>query len=148
MQVILLKDKENLGSKHEVVTVKPGYGRNFLIPQKIAIVANDVNMAKLDEIKKKEEEKRQEMLDVYRDIQQKLGTTVLKIGAKAGNEGKIFGSVTNIQIAQAIKEQLSEEVDRKLIELDEEVKSLGAYTGKIHFDPDVIANVNFEVVQD
>lgn len=148
MQVILLQDKDNLGSKHEVVTVKPGYGRNFLIPQKIAIVANESNMAKLDEIKAKDEAKRQEQLDVYRNIAQKLGTTVIKVGAKSGTGGKIFGSVTNIQLAQAIKDQLNEEVDRKIIELTEEVKTLGAYTATAKFDDEVVANINFEVVED
>lgn len=148
MQVILLQDKDNLGSKHEVVTVRPGYGRNFLIPQKIALVANERNMAKLEEIKAKEEAKRQEQLDVYRNIAQKLGTTVIKVGAKSGTGGKIFGSVTNIQLAQAIKDQLNEEVDRKIIELTEEVKTLGAYTATAKFDDEVVANINFEVVQD
>ena len=148
MQVILLRDQENLGSKHELVTVKPGYGRNYLIPQKIAIVANETNLAKLDSIKAKEEAKRQERLDVYRNIAQKLGATVIKVGAKSGTGGKIFGSVTDIQLAQAIKEQLNEEIDRKIIELTEEVKTLGAYTASAKFDKEIVANINFEVVED
>ncbi len=148
MQVILLKDKDNLGSKHEVVKVKPGYGRNYLIPQKIAVLANEFNTAKLENIKAKEEAKRQEQLDIYRELVQKLGATVIKVGAKSGTGGKIFGSVTNIQLAQAIKEQLDEDIDRKIIEMTEEVKTLGAYTATAKFDDEVVANINFEVVED
>lgn len=149
MQVILLKDLENLGSKHDVVEVKNGYGRNFLIPNKVALIANQTNLAKLSKIKEKEEEKRQEVLKVYRGIVDKLSSTVIKIGAKAGASGKIFGSVTNIQLAQAIKEQLNEEVDRKIIELpEEEVKHIGTYTAKVNFDKEVVADLNFEVVED
>ncbi len=149
MQVILLKNQENVGEKHDVVEVKNGYGRNYLIPNKIALIANKTNLAKLAQIKEKEEEQRQKVLEVYRGIVDKLGSTVIKIGAKAGATGKIFGSVTNIQLAQAIKEQLNEDVDRKIIELpEEEIKHIGSYTAKVNFDKEVVADLNFEVVED
>lgn len=148
MQVILLKDVTNVGAKHTIVEVKNGFGRNYLIPQKLALIANDTNRSNLDKIRETEEASRQGELEVFRAIGTKLEATVIKIAAKAGSTGKIFGSVTNIQIAQAIKEQINEEVDRKLILIDEEIKNLGSYTANINFDKDVQAKVNFEVYQD
>lgn len=148
MEVILLQDIDNLGTKHDVVTVKNGYGRNYLIPKKFALVANEPNMAKLENIKEKEEAKIQEMLGEFRVIASKLESANLKIGAKAGSEGKIFGSVTNIQLAQAIQEQMGHEVDRKLIHLDEDIKTLGSYSAKVNFHKDVVATLNFDVVKD
>jgi large subunit ribosomal protein L9 len=146
MDIILLQDLDKVGDKFDVVTVKDGYGRNYLIPKGFALIANEANMKKLDERKAREAAKIAEQLSDYRGVAEKLEATVLKIGAKAGTSGKIFGSVTNVQLAAAIKEQVGEDVERRLIELPEEVKMLGSYFANVNFHPEVIAKVNFEVI--
>lgn len=148
MEVILLKDVEKLGDRYDVVSVKGGYGRNFLIPQKMAVVANGPNRKKLDEIKAKEAEELAKRFDEFKEMTDKLAETVIKIGAKAGAEDKIFGSVTNIQLAQAVKEQVEMDIDRKKITIDEEVKTLGTYVATVDLHPDIDTKINFEVVQD
>lgn len=146
MEIILLQDIEKVGNKHEVVTVKDGYGRNYLIPQKMAIIANAANMKKLDAIKEKEAAAAAKILAEFQTVADKLKGQTLKIGAKAGSSGKIFGSVTNLQIAQAIKDQLGVEVDRRIIELPEDVKDLGTYSAAVNLHKEVQATVAFEVV--
>lgn len=145
MNIILLKDIDKVGDKNEVVTVKPGYARNFLIPKGLAIVANATNMAKLDDLRAQEAAEEAKKVDTYRAMADKLEAGVVRIAAKAGAEGKIFGSVTSVQLTQALAEQMSIEVPRKKIELEEEVKALGAYAAKVVFHPDVVAKLNFEV---
>ena len=146
MEIILLKDVDKVGDKHEIVDVKPGYARNYLIPQKLAIVANESNRSKLEEIKRREEEERLARKSEFEEIAQKLEGKVLKIGAKSGTSGKIFGSVTNIQIANALEEELDIDVDRKKIIMPEEIKTLGAYTAELDLHPEVETKVHFEVV--
>lgn len=146
MDIILLKDIDNLGFKHDVVSVKNGYGRNYLIPQKMAVIANARNMALLDEIKANQAAKREAKLEEYRDLARSLEGKTLTIGAKAGTSGKIFGSVTTIQIVAALKDQLGLEVERRDIDLPEEVKNLGSYTATLKLHPDVTPVIHFEVV--
>jgi large subunit ribosomal protein L9 len=145
MQVILLRDMDKLGDRFDVVAVKNGYGRNFLIPQRIAQIANKINLANLEENKKLEEAAELQRLGEYRAIASQLTSQTLKIGAKAGTSGKIFGSVTSVQIVAAIKDQLGLEILRKKIELPVEVKELGTYTAIINLHREVIVNVEFEV---
>jgi large subunit ribosomal protein L9 len=106
MEIILLKDIEKLGDKHDIVKVKPGYGRNYLIPQGLAVNANAVNRKKRDVIIAEEDAKEAARLDEYREMAAKLEGQTLRIAVKAGTSGKIFGSVTSVQIAQALKEHL------------------------------------------
>jgi len=147
MEVILLKDQDNLGEKHEIVSVKPGYGRNFLIPQGIAIVANEGNRAKLDELKAKEAAELAARKAEFEAIRDRLKGKLLKIGAKAGTSGKIFGSVTTIQIVAALKEQFDLDVIRKKVVLPEEdIKELGTYTLGLDLHPEVDIQLDFEVV--
>jgi len=145
MQVILLRDMDKLGDRFDVVAVKNGYGRNFLIPQRIAQIANKINLANLEENKKLEEAAELQRLGEYRAIASQLTSQTLKIGAKAGTSGKIFGSVTSVQIVAAIKDQLGLEILRKKIELPVEVKELGTYTAIINLHKEVVVNVDFEV---
>lgn len=145
MQIILLKDMDNLGEKHEVVKVKPGYGRNYLIPQGIALLANDSNLRRLAEMKRQEDARENKKVNEYRQLADQLKDVVLKIGAKVGATDKIFGSVTNIQIAHALKEQ-GYDVERKKIHLDEEIKTTGNFTATIDFHKDVQCKLNLEVV--
>ncbi len=146
MNIILLQNIEKVGSKFEVITVKNGFARNYLIPKGLAIIANDTNSRRLADLRKREAAKDAKSLEHFQAIVDKLKGKVLKIGAKAGTSGKIFGSVTNIQLAQALKEQLKVEIDRRLISIPEEVKVLGSYTAVLDLHPDIDASVNFEVV--
>jgi large subunit ribosomal protein L9 len=146
MQVILINDVEKLGYKHDVVEVKPGYGRNYLIPKGLAKIANKSNMAELDEIKRQEAEKEAARKAEYVEMARKMEGVVLKIGAKAGQSGKIFGSVTNVQIAAALKDQLGLDVERRKIEITEEVKDLGTYQATINLHVEVQPSISFDVI--
>ena len=144
MDIILLADLDKVGDKHEVVTVKNGYGRNYLIPQGLALIANATNMKKLDDLKAKEDAAEAAKVDVYKDIATKLEGKTLNIGAKAGTSGKIFGSVTTIQIVQALKEQFDVEVLRKKVSL-EDIKEVGSYTATLNLHPEVVVALPIEV---
>ena len=146
MEIILLKDVEKLGYKHDVVTVKNGYGRNYLIPQGMAVIANAANREKLDKILADIEAKEAAKLDEYKALAEKLEGQTLKIGVKAGTSGKIFGSVTNLQVANALVEQYEAEVERKKIVLDENIKQVGAYELVLQLHKEVAATMNMELV--
>ena len=146
MEVILLQDVEKVGDKLEIVSVKPGFGRNYLIPRGLAMVANKSNRSKIDEIKSKEAELESGRIEEAKAIAAKIEATPLKIGAKAGASGKIFGSVTNVQLIAALKDQLGVEVDRRIITLTDEVKDLGSYTATAKLHKEVIATIKYEVV--
>ncbi len=148
MEVILLKDIEKLGDKNTVVTVKPGYGRNYLIPQGLAVVANSTNQSKLDEIIAKEEAQKAARIDEYKAIVSDLETKTLKIPVKAGAEGKIFGSINAIQVAQAIKEQFGYDIDKKEIVLPEEMKTVGEYEADINLYGGVTGKLKILVEED
>ncbi len=148
MKIILLKEVERLGEKYDVVEVKNGFGRNFLIPQKLAVIANRPNMNKLRSLKDAEEAKRAKMLEEFRKNVEIIEAKVLTIGAKAGTTDKIFGSVTNVQLANRLKEEFGIDVDRKTIEIDEEVKTLGTHKAIVKFHKEVVANLTFEVVKE
>jgi large subunit ribosomal protein L9 len=148
MEIILLEDIDKVGDKYDIVKVKDGYGRNFLIPQKMAIIANAANRKRLDDIKSQEAATLAEKLSVFQEIAEQLKGKVLRIGAKSGTSGKIFGSVTNIQIAAALKEQLGIEVERKKVVVPEEAKELGTYTAILNLHPEVDTRVVFEVVSE
>ncbi len=146
MEVILKQDIKGLGFKDDKVNVRNGYGRNFLIPKGMAVLATESMKKMHAEILKqrafKEEKLRKEALSNA----EKLAAVNIKVGAKAGESGKIFGSVTNIQIADALQKS-GYAVERKNIEISEDnIKQLGTYTAKVRLYKDVIANVNFEVI--
>ena len=148
MDIILLKDLDKVGDKYQVVTVKYGYGRNYLIPQKMAVIANATNMKKLDDLKAKEEAERAARLSEFQEVADQLKGKTLKIGAKSGTSGKIFGSITSIQLASALKEQFNVDVERRRVNLPDDIKSLGTYTAVLDLHPEVQANVEFEVVSE
>jgi len=146
MQVILIQDVNNLGGINELVTVKNGYARNFLIPQKLAIEASKTNMKVLDEKVKVMAKKEAKLLAAITEVINKLKEGALKIGAKTGTSGKIFGSVTSVQISRAIREQKGYEIDRRRISIIDDVKELGTYKAKIDFGNGNETEVEFEVV--
>ena len=146
MEVILIKDVDNLGGVNEVVKVKNGYARNFLIPRKMAVENSPSNNKQLEERLKQVRKKEEQMLAEINSVIAKLNEGPIKLGAKTGTSGKIFGSVTNLQISRAIREQRGYDIDRKKISIPEEVKELGSYKAVIDFGNGKTAEVSFEVV--
>jgi len=148
MQVILIQDVNNLGGANELVTVKNGYGRNFLIPKKLAVEASSSNLKQLEEKQKQQAKKEAKLLAEINNVIAVLKEGALKIGAKTGTSGKIFGSVTSVQIARAIKEQKGYEIDRRRIQIIDEVKELGSFKAKIDFGNGNETEVDFEVISE
>ena len=146
MQVILIQDVDNLGGSNEVVKVRNGYARNFLIPRKMAIEANPGNLKQLEERMKQHKKKEDKLLAEMNTVVNKLKESPLKLGAKSGTSGKIFGSITPLQISRAIREQKGYDIDRKKINLADEVKELGMYKATIDFGNGQTTEVEFEVV--
>ncbi len=146
MEVILIQDVDNLGAVNEVVKVRNGYARNYLIPQKFALEANPSNIKQLEERMKHVRKKEDKMLAELNLVIGKLKEGALKIGAKSGTSGKIFGSVTPLQLSRAIREQKGYEIDRKKIHLAEEVKELGLHKATIDFGNGNSTEIEFEVV--
>lgn len=127
MQIILTQDIDNLGAKNEVVKVKPGYARNFLLPNKMALEASPQNLKVAEQRQKAQSKKEAEMLKEIGIVKAKLLESPLQLVAKTGTSGKIFGSITSIQIARAIKEQKGYEIDRKRITIGDDVKEIGEH---------------------
>lgn len=146
MEIILIKDVDNLGAANEVVKVKNGYARNFLIPRKLAVENSPSNQKQLEERLKQFQKKEALMLAQINSVIAKLNEGPIRLGAKSGTSGKIFGSVTSLQISRAIREQKGYEIDRKKISIAEEVKELGSYKAVIDFGNGKSAEVSFEVV--
>ena len=146
MEIILLQDVERLGSKDDVVKVKDGFGRNYLIPQKKAIVATSTAKKVLAENIKQRAHKEAKLKNEALAIAEKLANKKISIGAKTSTLGKIFGSVNTIQIAEAINKK-GFEIDRKQILLPEDhIKEVGTYSAKIKLHKEVIVEIEFEVV--
>ncbi len=145
MQVILIKDVDNLGSAHEMVAVKPGYARNYLIPQKYAIEASASNTKIMEERRKQLQKKEDKLMAEVANVTEVLKASPIKVGAKTGTSGKIFGSVTSIQIARAIREQKGYEIDRRRISIIGDVKEVGMHKASIDFGKDNIVEIEFEV---
>ena len=146
MQVILIQDVDNLGGRHELVNVKNGYARNFLIPQKLAVEANPSNLKQHEEKLKFVAKKEAAMLAELNKVIDILKAAPVKVGAKTGTSGKIFGSVTSLQISRAIRDQKGYEIDRKRISITEEVKELGIHKGSIDFGNGNLVEIEFEVI--
>lgn len=146
MQVILIQDVDNLGGKSELVTVKNGYARNFLIPQKFAVEASPSNLKQLNEQLKVKAKKEAVMLAEITKVIDVLKSSPVKLTAKTGTSGKIFGAVTSLQLTRAIRDQKGYEIDRKRISIIEEVKELGAYKASIDFGNGNVTEIDFEVI--
>ncbi|GAA4401629.1 50S ribosomal protein L9 [Nibrella viscosa] len=144
MDVILKTDIAGLGYKNDTVTVKPGYGRNFLIPQGFAIMATDSNKRMIAENIRQAAHKAEKIKNDAQAIADQIGDLRLTIPAKAGESGKIFGRVTNTQIADALREK-GFDIDRKKIAVDD-VKSLGEYKATLDLHKDVKHTLVFEVI--
>jgi len=148
MQIILIQDVNNLGGSNEVVTVKNGYARNFLIPKKMAVEASSSNLKQLEERVKQLKKKEDKMLAEINKVIAALTEGSINIGAKTGTSGKIFGSVTNVQVARAIREQKGYEIDRRRIQLLDEIKELGTFKAKVDFGNGNETEITLEVVSE
>ena len=145
MEVILREDVVNLGYKDDVVNVKKGYARNYLIPQRKAIIATDSSKKVLAENLKQRAHKIEQIRNEAQALADKMEGVSLTIGAKTSSTGTIFGSVTNIQIADALKEK-GFEVDRKIIVIKDAVKEVGNYVAVAKLHKEVSVDIPFEVV--
>lgn len=146
MDIILKQDVDLLGSKYDVVTVKDGYARNFLIPQGLAVAATKSNVKVNDEVIRQQAHKEAKAKEAAEAIASKLEGLSLKLGAKAGESGKIFGSVNSIQLADAIQ-GAGYDIERKQIQLaDDTIKELGSYEATVKLHKEVTITVKFEVV--
>jgi len=147
MQVILKEDILNLGYKDDVVTVKDGYGRNYLIPQGKAVIASESAKKVLAENLRQRAHKLEKIKKDAQDLAAKLEGVSLTIGAKTSSTGTIFGSVTNIQVAEAL-EKLGYNVDRKIIVIKDAVKEVGSYKAVAKLHKEVSVEIPFEVVSE
>jgi large subunit ribosomal protein L9 len=146
MQVILIQDVDHLGQSSELVTVKNGYARNYLIPRKLAVEANGSNMKQMEEKLKVKAKKEAGMLAEINKVIEVLKSSPIKVGAKTGSTGKIFGSVTPLQISRGIRDQKGYEIDRKRITIVDDVKELGTYKASVDFGNGKTYELEFEVV--
>jgi len=145
MDIILIQDVNNLGGKNEVVKVKNGYARNFLIPNKFAVEASPSNLKQLEERLKVKRKKEDAMLAEIKSVIAKLAESPVKVGAKTGTSGKIFGSITTVMIAKAIREQKGYDIDRRKIHLTDDIKELGSYKARIDFGNGQETEIDLEV---
>lgn len=146
MEIILTQDVKDLGYKNDIVNVKPGYARNFLIPQGMAILATESARKVLAENMRQQAYKQEKIKKEAQELAAVLEGLSLRIPAKAASTGKIYGSVNNVQIANAIKEAKGIEIDRKHILVDDDtIKEVGNYKAKIRLHKDVTVEISFEV---
>jgi len=146
MEIILLQDVDNLGATNEVVKVKNGYARNFLLPRKLAVENSPSNNKQLQERLKLVRKKEELILAQINSVIAKLNEGPVKLTAKTGTSGKIFGSITSLQVSRAIREQKGFEIDRKKISLPEDLKELGSYKAQIDFGGGKMTELNIDVV--
>lgn len=147
MEVILKKDIPNLGFATDIIKVRDGYARNYLLPQGLAIMATESNKKMNAETLKQKAFKEDKVRNEAEAMAKLLENVKVRIGAKVATTGKIFGAVNAMQIADALKEQFNYDVDRKKIHIEgEKIKEVGEYKAKVMLHKGVTVNVNFEVV--
>lgn len=147
MKVFLKEDVKSLGKIGDIVTVSEGYARNYLLPQKFAVEANTKNIKEFEHNKRIIQEKAAKVRDANKSLADSLSALTLTIRAKAGEEDKLFGSVTNMDIAEALKAE-GHDIDKKKIVMEEPIKRLGSYTAEIKLHGDISAAVKINVVQE
>lgn len=145
MKVILTEDLRGTGKKGEAVEVRDGYGRNYLVPKGLALLATEGNTKRFGNIVKSIQDKKGRTLKTATDTKEKLEETSLTIRKRAGADGKLFGSVTHKDVADAIKEALGLDIDRKGVRINEPIRSTGTYTLEVHLEQNVNATVKVEV---
>jgi large subunit ribosomal protein L9 len=146
MKIILIQDVDKLGDRGEVLEVKDGFARNYLIPQNLAIIASKSNMNTLENERKGREKKLKREMDQAKSLAEDISKLNIVIKAKCGEEGKLFGSVTAQDIADAVAEQSKFQVEKKKIEMSEPLKKIGTYTIVAKLSKGVSADIHLEVV--
>ncbi len=147
MKVLLQADVESLGHAGDIVNVSDGYARNFLIPKKLAVIADEKNMRVFEHLKRQTEEKIRKIKKQAETLAEKISSLTLTLTVKAGEEGKLFGSITSINIAEELKKQ-GLNIDRKKIMLDQPLKTLGEYEVKIKLEGNVTASLKVVLVKE
>ncbi|MFS8541007.1 MAG: 50S ribosomal protein L9 [Tissierellales bacterium] len=148
MKVILLKDVKGLGKEGELVNAKDGYARNFLIPRKLAVEATDANLKKWEEDMARKRQKQQEEYERALKLKEKIEGVSIEIKSKAGEGGKLFGSITSKDIAEALKKQHKIDVDKKKVDMKNNIKTLGTTTVEIKVYPEITATLKVNVVEE
>jgi large subunit ribosomal protein L9 len=146
VKLILLGDVKALGKKGEVVDVAEGYARNFLLPRKLGVEADKGGLAQLESQKKAQEKKDAAVLADAKDLAERLAQAKLAVKAKAGGNGKLFGAVTNADVASAIHDALAIAIDKHKIEIKSAIKALGSYPVEIKLHKHVVAKTTVDVV--
>ena len=146
MKVILKEDVKNIGSMGQIIDVADGFGRNYLVPKGLAVEANIKNMKSLEHEKKVIQEKAKKIKNQAQDLATKISNTTLVIKVKAGEEGRLFGSVTTMDIAEQLKNE-GIDIDKKKISIEETIKRLGSYAVKVRIHPEIVSEVNVQVVE-
>ncbi len=147
MKVVLLQDVKDLGKKGELVNASDGYVRNFLFPRKLAVEATSGRLKEIEDKKSSEKNKKEMELKAARELADKLSKVEISFKSKAGENGKLFGSITAKDVADAIKSQQKIVVDKKKIVLHDAIKTLGTYQVEIKVYPEVSAKINVKVIE-
>ncbi len=147
MKVILLEDVKKLGKKGDLIDVADGYARNYLFPRNLAEEATAGSIKQLKQEKTALERKKQKEIEIAKQIAEKLSQTSVTLKVKAGDMGKLFGSVTTKDISDALKKQHKVEIDKRKIEISEPIKSLGSYVVDIKLAPEVQTQVTVKIIE-
>ena len=146
MKVILARDVDKLGAKGDVVTVADGYARNFLVPRGFALVATKGSLRQAEQMRRAREERERKEREAAAAKVGILGSQPVYISARAGETGRLYGSVTRSDVARAVEEQLGEVIDRHTVRLDDPIRTLGTHQVEVHLHKDVNALVTVEVI--
>lgn len=147
MKVILLQDVKSVGKKGQTVNVSDGYAHNFLFAKKLAIEANKSNLNELALKQKSEERRKEQEYQEAKELGEKLEKQTVKVGVKTGEGGKLFGSVTNKEIAAALEKETGIKIDKKKIVLNDQIKMVGKRTVQVKLHPKVTASLSVEIVE-
>lgn len=147
MQLILTQDVKNVGKKGQLVEVSDGYGTNFLLPRKLAVIATKSNVNEFKLKEQSEEHKKETELKAAQELGEKVKQSNIKIVAKIGDNGKLFGSVTNKEIATELEKQYNIKIDKKKIVLEDTIKTVGIHSVTIKLHPKVMVKVSVQIVE-
>ena len=147
MKVILKDDVKNVGNMGDIVKVTDGYARNYLVPRGLAVEASSKNVKSVEHEKRIIQEKAKKIRNSAEDLSDRISKVTLVVKANAGEEGKLFGSVTTMDIAEALKNE-GFDIDKKKISLDEPIKRIGEHTVNVKIHPEITTNVTVQVVQE
>ncbi len=148
MKVILKEDVKGLGNKESLVNVSDGYARNFLIPRGLAVEASSTNMNVMKTKKEAEKSKKDRELAQAKELAEKINKTVVTLKAKAGENGKLFGSITTKDIVDALKKEHSIDIDKKKLNVSDSIKVLGTYDAEVKLYPGVSGKLTVKIEQE